>query len=120
MLFRSAFGTQKKVNVTGAVSTVGAKEIAARPVSSTVEALQGGEVAQPFDVHLVPVAQFFAADLRQTVYRVHYVAHRERAAGMYAVVELPHGYFPVEQRARMEASFFRVFLIGARILVPVI
>ena len=36
-----AFGTQKKVNVTGAVSTVGAKEIAARPVSSTVEALQG-------------------------------------------------------------------------------
>ena len=70
-------------------------------------------------MHLVPVAQFFAADLRQTVYRVHYVAHRERAAGMYAVVELPHGYFPVEQRARMEASFFRVFLIGARILVPV-
>ena len=35
------YGTQKKVNVTGAVSTVGAKEIAARPVSSTVEALQG-------------------------------------------------------------------------------
>ena len=29
-----AFGTQKKVNVTGAVSTVGAKEIAARPVNS--------------------------------------------------------------------------------------
>jgi hypothetical protein len=25
----------------------------------------GGEVAQPFDVHLVAVAQFFAADLRQ-------------------------------------------------------
>ncbi|MDY5237680.1 MAG: TonB-dependent receptor [Bacteroides helcogenes] len=36
-----AFGTQKKVNVTGAVSSVGAKEIAARPVNSTVEALQG-------------------------------------------------------------------------------
>ena len=36
-----AFGTQKKVNVTGAVTSVGAKEIAARPVSSTVEALQG-------------------------------------------------------------------------------
>lgn len=36
-----AFGTQKKVNVTGAVSSVGAKEIAARPVSSTIEALQG-------------------------------------------------------------------------------
>ena len=36
-----AFGTQKKVNVTGAVSTVGAKEIAARPVNSTIEALQG-------------------------------------------------------------------------------
>ena len=36
-----AFGTQKKVNVTGAVSTVGAKEIAARPVNSAVEALQG-------------------------------------------------------------------------------
>lgn len=36
-----AFGTQKKVNVTGAVSSVGAKEISARPVSSAVEALQG-------------------------------------------------------------------------------
>ena len=36
-----AFGTQKKVNVTGAVSSVGSKEIAARPVSSAVEALQG-------------------------------------------------------------------------------
>ena len=36
-----AFGVQKKVNVTGAVSSVGAKEIAARPVNSTVEALQG-------------------------------------------------------------------------------
>lgn len=36
-----AFGTQKKVNVTGAVSSVNAKEITSRPVSSTVEALQG-------------------------------------------------------------------------------
>lgn len=80
----------------------------------------GGEVAQPFDVHLVAVAQFFAANLRQAVYRVHHVAHRERAAGMHAVVELPHGYFPVEQRAGMEASLFRGFLISARILVPVI
>lgn len=35
------FGTQKKVNVTGAVSSVDAKELSARPVSSTVEALQG-------------------------------------------------------------------------------
>ena len=39
---------------------------------------------------------------------------------MHAVVELPHGYFPVEQRAGMEASLFRGFLISARILVPVI
>lgn len=36
-----AFGTQKKVNVTGAVSTVGSKELSARPVNSTIEALQG-------------------------------------------------------------------------------
>lgn len=36
-----AFGTQKKVNVTGAVSSVSAKEISARPVNSTIEALQG-------------------------------------------------------------------------------
>lgn len=36
-----AFGTQKKVNVTGSVFTVGAKEISARPVNSTIEALQG-------------------------------------------------------------------------------
>lgn len=36
-----ALGTQKKVNVTGVVSTVGAKEISAHPVNSTIEALQG-------------------------------------------------------------------------------
>lgn len=89
-------------------------------VTFCVASRVGGEVAQPFDVHLVAVAQFFAADLRQAVYRVHHVAHRERAAGMHAVVELPHGYFPVEQRAGMEASLFRGFLIGAWILVPVI
>ena len=35
------FGTQKKVNLTGAVSVVGSKEIQARPVSSVVDALQG-------------------------------------------------------------------------------
>ncbi len=35
------FGTQKKVNLTGAVSTVNAKELSSRPVNSTVEALQG-------------------------------------------------------------------------------
>lgn len=35
------FGTQKKVNLTGAVSTVGAKELASRPVNSVVDALQG-------------------------------------------------------------------------------
>lgn len=36
-----AFGTQKKANLTGAVSTVSSKELAARPVNSTIEALQG-------------------------------------------------------------------------------
>ncbi|MCA5006277.1 SusC/RagA family TonB-linked outer membrane protein [Sphingobacterium bovistauri] len=35
------FGTQKKVNLTGAVSTITAKELEARPVTSTVHALQG-------------------------------------------------------------------------------
>ena len=35
------FGTQKKVNLTGAVTAVGAKEIAARPVNSVTDALQG-------------------------------------------------------------------------------
>lgn len=35
------FGTQKKVNLTGAVATMDAKEIAARPVNSVVDALQG-------------------------------------------------------------------------------
>lgn len=35
------FGTQKKVNLTGAVSTVSAKELTARPVNSVVDALQG-------------------------------------------------------------------------------
>ena len=35
------FGTQKKVNLTGAVTAVGSKEIAARPVNSVTDALQG-------------------------------------------------------------------------------
>ena len=35
------FGTQKKVNLTGAVSTVDSKTLAARPVNSVVDALQG-------------------------------------------------------------------------------
>ena len=35
------FGTQKKVNLTGAVSTVDSKELSARPINSTIEALQG-------------------------------------------------------------------------------
>lgn len=35
------FGTQKKVNLTGAVSTVGSKELTSRPVNSVTDALQG-------------------------------------------------------------------------------
>lgn len=35
------FGTQKKVNLTGAVSTVSSKELNNRPVTSVVDALQG-------------------------------------------------------------------------------
>lgn len=35
------FGTQKKVNLTGAVATASAKDLEARPVSSAVQALQG-------------------------------------------------------------------------------
>lgn len=35
------FGVQKKVNLTGSVSTVSAKDIASRPVNSVVDALQG-------------------------------------------------------------------------------
>ena len=35
------FGTQRKENLTGAVSTVNAKELTARPVNSVIEALQG-------------------------------------------------------------------------------
>ena len=36
-----AYGTQKKVNLTGAVSVVNAKTLAARPVTSVAQALQG-------------------------------------------------------------------------------
>ena len=36
-----AFGTQKKVNVTGAVSTIGTKELEARPINTVTDALQG-------------------------------------------------------------------------------
>lgn len=35
------FGTQKKVNLTGAVATVSAKELESRPVNSVTDALQG-------------------------------------------------------------------------------
>ncbi len=35
------FGTQRKENLTGAVSTVSSKELTARPVNSVIEALQG-------------------------------------------------------------------------------
>ncbi len=35
------FGVQKKVNLTGSVSTVSAKEIASRPVNNVIDALQG-------------------------------------------------------------------------------
>jgi TonB-dependent starch-binding outer membrane protein SusC len=36
-----AYGTQKRTNVTGAISTVGAKEIGALPVANAAQALQG-------------------------------------------------------------------------------
>ena len=35
------YGTQKKVNLTGAISTVSAKDIGSRPIASTQQALQG-------------------------------------------------------------------------------
>ena len=47
------FGTQKKVNLTGAVSTVDSKAIAARPVNSVVDALQGAVAGMNFST-LVP------------------------------------------------------------------
>mgnify|MGYP001512819506 FL=1 len=37
------YGTQKKVNLTGAVGTISAKEINARPVSNVAMALQGAD-----------------------------------------------------------------------------
>ncbi len=42
------FGTQKKVNLTGAVSTVDSKAISARPVNSVVDALQGNVAGMNF------------------------------------------------------------------------
>lgn len=47
------FGTQKKVNLTGAVSVVDAKEISSRPVNSVVDVLQG----------TVPGMNFFTGSL---------------------------------------------------------
>lgn len=43
------FGTQKKVNLTGSVSTVGAEELASRPVSNVSQALQGLVPGMNFD-----------------------------------------------------------------------
>lgn len=44
------FGTQKKVNLTGAVSTVDSKAISARPINSVVDALQGAVAGMNFSV----------------------------------------------------------------------
>lgn len=44
------FGTQKKVNLTGAVATVSSKEIMARPVNSVTDALQGVVPGMNFSV----------------------------------------------------------------------
>ena len=44
------FGTQKKVNLTGAVSTVDSKAISARPVNSVTDALQGAVAGMNFSV----------------------------------------------------------------------
>lgn len=44
------FGTQKKVNLTGAVSTLSAEEITARPVNSVVDALLGTVPGMNFSV----------------------------------------------------------------------
>lgn len=44
------FGTQKKVNLTGAVSTVDSKTLASRPVNSVVDALQGAVPGMNFSV----------------------------------------------------------------------
>lgn len=44
------FGTQKKVNLTGAVSTVDSKTLASRPVNSVVDALQGAVPGMNFAV----------------------------------------------------------------------
>lgn len=43
------FGTQKKVNLTGSVSTVGAEELSSRPVSNVSQALQGLVPGMNFD-----------------------------------------------------------------------
>lgn len=43
------FGTQKKVNLTGSVSTVGADELQSRPVSNVSQALQGLVPGMNFD-----------------------------------------------------------------------
>ena len=43
------FGTQKKVNLTGSVSTVGAEELQSRPVSNVSQALQGLVPGMNFD-----------------------------------------------------------------------
>ncbi|MGQ1928254.1 TonB-dependent receptor plug domain-containing protein [Ornithobacterium rhinotracheale] len=45
------FGTQKKENLTGAVSTVDAKALEDRPVSNVVQALQGAVTGMNFSIN---------------------------------------------------------------------
>lgn len=60
------FGTQKKVNITGAVSVIDSDEINGRPVTSAAQALQGLDPAMNIGINTGRASSGYTIDIRGT------------------------------------------------------
>lgn len=60
------FGTQKKVNITGAVSVIESEEINGRPVTSAAQALQGLDPAMNIGINTGRASSGYSIDIRGT------------------------------------------------------
>ena len=60
------FGTQKKVNITGAVSVLDSEEINGRPVTSAAQALQGLDPAMNIGINTGRASSGYTIDIRGT------------------------------------------------------
>lgn len=58
------FGTQKKINITGAVSVIDSEEVNGRPVSSAAQALQGLDPAMNIGINTGRASSGYSIDIR--------------------------------------------------------